>query len=85
MSQTSTLLTSAIAPRRPLVARAATSHDSELCVSCGACLAHCGVAALAVDSDYRVTFSASVCRGCALCIPACAYGALALTIPAEEQ
>lgn len=87
MSQSSTLATSTTPLRLAITPTAAPRmvHDQHRCVSCGACVAHCAVAALVVDSAYRVTFSASACRGCTLCLPACAYGALALALPGTEQ
>lgn len=50
---------------------------SDLCTSCGACIAHCIPKALNFDLEtYEVKFDAEKCISCFLCIPACPYGAV---------
>ena len=52
---------------------------NEQCVSCGACIPHCPVAALIVDPvTYEVSLDDDRCIACEICVRVCPYHALEL-------
>jgi len=56
-------------------------HSETICVSCGACVAHCLPKALFVDEDTgEVRYDEELCIACELCIPACPYHALEMAV-----
>jgi len=50
--------------------------DDKLCIDCGACVVHCPVGALSVDSEYKIILDENECIGCKNCAKVCPVNAI---------
>ena len=57
--------------------------DSERCVACGECQAHCGASAIALVQD-RIQFDISSCLGCGICASVCPEKAIEMKLDPER-
>ncbi|MCX6796093.1 MAG: DUF362 domain-containing protein [Candidatus Falkowbacteria bacterium] len=48
----------------------------EKCISCGECIAHCPVNAIAFDQDKKAFIDQNICISCSKCISVCPQGAV---------
>lgn len=55
-------------------------YDPADCISCGACVEICPMAALTMDDNSEIIFDQSRCMGCGLCITVCPSESLKLVI-----
>jgi heterodisulfide reductase subunit A len=69
---------SSLVPGETLLLEAAVATiDSDLCSSCGMCVAVCPFSAIRRDEEHgRVTVEQTLCRGCGTCAAACPSGAI---------
>jgi len=50
--------------------------DDEKCIDCGACVVHCPVGALSVDSEFKILLDEEECIGCKNCAKICPVNAI---------